>query len=136
MSLPAASKAGGSCLGTPDVCQVPAPPAPPVPTPFPNMAQLASATKTCAKVKIENQDVVVETSEIPSSSGDESGTLGGVVSGTFAQKVVFRTSSSKVKAEGKGFVYQSATSAHNGSNANMPAGLHSAPSQNKVTVMP
>lgn len=136
MNLPASSKAGGTCLGVPDVCQVPAPPAPPIPTPFPNTAQLASATKTCAKVKIENQDVVVETSEIPTSSGDEAGTLGGVVSGTFAQKVVFRRSSSKVKAEGKGLVFQSATSAHNGSNANMPAGMQAAPSQNKVSVSP
>jgi hypothetical protein len=123
-------------MAVPDVCKVPAPPAPPVPTPFPNQASLATATKTCAKVQIENMDVVVETSEIPNSSGDEAGVGGGVVSNTFAQKVVFRVGSTTVKAGGKGIVYQSALSAHNGSNPNMPAGLHSAPSQGKVSVMP
>ena len=136
MGLAATSKAGGMCQGVPDVCNVPAPPAPPIPTPFPNVGQVASATKTCDKVKIENQDVVVETSEIPNSSGDEAGTLGGVVSGTFAQKVVFKQASSKVKVQGKGLVYQSVTTAHNGANANAPAGVHSAPSQSKVSVTP
>jgi hypothetical protein len=136
MALPVATKAGGSCLGMPDVCNVPAPPAPPIPTPFPNTGMLASATKTCEKVQIECMDVVVETSEIATSSGDEAGTLGGLVSGTFAQKVVFKMGSAKVKAEGKGLAYQSATTAHNGSNPNMPAGLHQAPSQSKVSVQP
>ncbi len=136
MGLPAASKAGGMCMGIPDVCKVPAPPAPPIPMPFPNMAMLATATKTCAKVQIEFMDVVVETSEMPSSQGDEAGVAGGVVSNTFAQKVVFKLGSTTVKAAGKGLAYQSALTAHNGSNPNMPAGLHTAPSQGKVSVMP
>lgn len=134
--LPASSKASGNCLGVPDVCQVPAPPGPPVPTPFPNMAMVANATQTSTKVMIENKEVVVETSEIPSSTGDEAGVAGGVVSGTFAQKVVFKLGSSVVKAEGKSVVYVTATTAHNGSNANMPAGLQVAPSQAKVLVGP
>jgi hypothetical protein len=134
--LPASTKAGGNCLGVPDVCQVPAPPAPPIPTPFPNTASVAIATKTCPKVQIENMDTVVETSEIPNSNGDEAGTAGGVVSGTFAQKVVFKLGSSKVQAQGKGVVFQSAMTAHNGANANMPAGMQAAPSQAKVSVMP
>lgn len=104
--------------------------------PFPNMAMLATATKTCAKVQIEFMDVVVETSEMPSSQGDEAGVAGGVVSNTFAQKVVFKLGSTTVKAAGKGLAYQSALTAHNGSNPNMPAGLHTAPSQGKVSVMP
>lgn len=132
--LPATSKAGGMCMGMPDVCQVPAPPGPPIPTPFPNMGQASNATKTSSKVQIENKDAVTETSEIPSSSGDEPGTVGGVVSGTFTQKVVFKLGSSVVKAEGKGMAYLTAMTAHNGSNANMPAGLHMSPSQAKVLV--
>jgi hypothetical protein len=132
--LPAGSKAGGTCLGMPDVCQVPAPPGPPIPTPFPNTAMVSNATKTSSKVQFENKDAVVETSEIPSSTGDEPGVAGGVVSGTFAQKVVFKLGSSVVKAEGKGVVFLTATTAHNGSSANMPAGLHVAPSQAKILV--
>ncbi len=97
---------------------------------------LANASQTSTKVMIENKDAVVETSEIPSSTGDEAGTAGGVVSGTFAQKVVFRQGSSKVLAEGKGIVFVSAMTAHNGSNANVPVGVHISPSQAKVLVMP
>ena len=132
--LPATSKANGTCLGVPDVCQVPAPPAPPIPTPFPNTAMVANATGTSTKVKIENMDVVVETSEIPSSNGDEAGTIGGVVSGTVAQKVVFKLGSSKVKAEGKAMAFLTGVTAHNGASANMPAGLQIAPSQAIPTI--
>ena len=132
--FPAASKAGGTCMGVPDVCKVPAPPAPPIPTPFPNTAMVSNATKTSAKVLFENKDAVVETSEIASSNGDQGGSAGGVVSGTVAQKVVFKLGSSTVKAEGKGVAYQTATTAHNGSNPNMPAGLHDSPSQAKIMV--
>lgn len=133
--LPAGSKGGGTCLGVPDVCNVPAAPSP-IPTPFPNTAMLANASQTSTKVLIENKDTVVETSEIPSSMGDESGTAGGVVSGTFAQKVVFRKGSATVMAEGKGVVFLTAMTAHNGSNANVPVGLHDSPGQAKVLVMP
>ena len=38
------------------------------------------------------------------------------------------------RAKGKKIVYHTAMSAHNGSNANMPAGAHVAPSQVKVLV--
>lgn len=133
--LPAGSKASGTCLGLPDVCNVPAAPSP-VPTPFPNTAMLTDATKTSTKVLIENKETVVETSEIPASQGDEAGSAGGVVSGTVASKVVFRKASSKVKFEGKGAVFHTAPTAHNGANANAPVGVHVAPSQTKVLVMP
>jgi hypothetical protein len=134
--FPGASKAGGTAMGVPDVCKVPAPPAPPVPTPFPNTAMIANATKTSTKVLFENKEAVVETSEIPSSTGDEAGSAGGVVSGTSAQKVLFRKGSSKVMIEGKGAAHLTAMTAHNGSNANMPAGLHDSPSQAKILVSP
>lgn len=124
------------CLGLPDVCKVPAPPAPPVPIPFPNTAQCANAQKTSTKVMIENKDTIVENSEIASSQGDEAGTAGGVVSNVNMNKVVFKLGSSKVKAEGKGVCYVSGMTAHNGSNANMPAGMQAAPSQGKVLVFP
>jgi hypothetical protein len=50
--FPASSKGGGSCAGFPDVCKVPAPPAPFVPTPFPNLSQVTMASGTSSKVKI------------------------------------------------------------------------------------
>ena len=41
--LPASSNGGGNCMAVPDVCKVPAPPAPPIPTPFPNTGMLNQA---------------------------------------------------------------------------------------------
>jgi hypothetical protein len=134
--LPASSTASGTCLGAPDVCKVPAPPAGPVPVPFPNTAQCANALQTSMKVMIENKPTIVENSEIPTSQGDEAGVAGGVTSGVNMQKVVFKMGSSKVKAEGKAICFISSVTAHNGSNANMPAGLQVAPSQAKVLVFP
>jgi len=123
-------------MGVPDVCKVPAPPLPPIPTPFPNTGMVPNAMMTSMKVKLENMDTVVETSEIPNSDGDQAGVAGGVVSGVVAQKVVFRLGSTRVKAEGKGIAYQTALTAHNGPNANVPAGLFAVPSQVKVLVGP
>jgi hypothetical protein len=134
--LPASSKGGGVCQGMPDVCKTPAPPAPPVPIPYPNIGQLATAVKTSTKVKIVNMPAVIETSEIPMSQGDEAGVAGGVVSGKNMDKIVFKKGSAKVMIEGKGCAYLTCMTAHNGANANMPAGAQIAPSQAKVLVSP
>ena len=132
--FPATTMAGGMCMGTPDVCKVPAPPAPPIPTPFPNIGQCPMATGTTTKVMIMNMPALTEASKIALSSGDEAGVAGGVVSGMNMGQVVFRTMSSKVSFEGKKAVMLTGTTAHNGSNANMPAGTCVAPSQAVVLV--
>jgi hypothetical protein len=131
--FPQASKGGGKCVGFPDVCKVPAPPAPaPVPTPFPNMVQMADAKYTVAKVQILNKDIVVESSEVPPSTGDELGSLKGMVKATkLANESTFKVGSSKVFATGMKAVVHLAPTAHNGSN--LPAGgVHCIPSQTKV----
>jgi hypothetical protein len=130
--FPASTMAGGMCMGVPDVCKVPAPPAPPIPTPFPNMAQCAMATGTTTKVMVMNMPALTEASKIPMTSGDEAGVAGGVVSGTVAGPAVFKQFSMAVKFEGKSAVMLTGMTAHNGSNANMPAGVCSAPSQTVV----
>jgi hypothetical protein len=132
--MPASTKGGGTCLGVPDVCLTPAPPAPPVPVPYPNTAQLTQATNVSTKVKFMSKEVVTVQSEIPQSMGDEAGTNGGVTSGVNMQKVTFKKGSSKVKVQGQACYYATAMSAHNGASANMPAGLQVAPSQTKVLV--
>lgn len=134
MTMPATTKKGGQCLGAPDVCKVPAPPGPPVPTPFPNSASCSGASGTIKKVLVEKKEVVVESSKIKSSKGDEAGTLKGMVSNTNRDQVQFKKYSSKVYAKNKKIVFHTAITAHNGSNANMPAGGHIQPSQTKVEV--
>lgn len=129
--FPVSTKAGGTCFAFPDVCLVPATPSP-VPTPFPNTGSCADAQGTVDTVLVENKEVLVETSSLPQSSGDEAGTGGGVVSGTFRGCVKFKTASGKIYAKGKRVVLMGAVTAHNGDNANMPAGQQVAPSQGRV----
>src|SRR5262245_12443255 len=132
MTMPAASKKGGKAAGGPNVCKTP--PSPPVPVPYPSMAEVGGADKTIAKVVLENKETVVETSKIPSSKGDEAGTLKGLVSSTNGDCVVFKKYSSKVYAKGKKIVFHTAATAHNGSNANLPVAVHAQASQSKVAV--
>lgn len=123
-------------MAMPDVCKVPAPPAPPVPTPFPNIAMLNQADGgTCSsRVRIANKKVCTVQTEIARTSGDEAGTLKGVVSNSNMDKAVFRSGVSKVQVEGKDIAVHLRPTAHNGSNANAPAGTHVAPSQTSVIV--
>ncbi len=132
--LPASSKGGGVCMGFPDVCKVPAPPAPFVPTPFPNIGTVSDCSSTIAKVKIQNKEAVVLSSKMSSSKGDEAGTLGGMISAVNRNQVAFRKASSKVYFGGKQAVHVTSMTAHNGANANLPAGAQVAPSQVKVLV--
>lgn len=133
--LPASSTAGGMCLGVPDVCLTPAVPSP-IPVPYPNMGQLPTATGFATKVKIQQMPALHLQSKIPRSQGDEAGTNGGVVSGVFGDQVCYRKGSAKVMVEGAPAVYATALTAHNGANANMPAGMQVAPSQVQVLVAP
>ena len=131
--FPAVTRGGGQCLAFPDVCKVPAPPAPPLPTPVPNMAPGAMAHPgTCTrKVKILNQPVLHIGSKIPMTSGDEAGVAGGVVSGGNMQEACFKVGLPNIKLEGNNAVVHLAATGHNGSNANA-VGVHLAPSQTVV----
>jgi hypothetical protein len=143
MTMPAATTAGGSALAAPDTCNIPAPPPPAgpggIPTPFLNKADLSSTQKVDGSVLFDGKKVVVETSKVPRTSGDEAGvsnlpTPKGLMSMKNMDEADFKTSSSKVKVRGKGVVGLLATTGQNGSNANMPAGTHLAPSQTKILI--
>ncbi|MCB9598621.1 MAG: DUF4150 domain-containing protein [Sandaracinaceae bacterium] len=134
--FPQASKGGGSCAGFPDVCKVPAPPAPPIPTPFPNTSQVRNSDKTIDRVLVKNKDIVVEDSEPSSSNGDEAGSLKGMMKAPKQMNETgFMKGSSKVYAKGKKVVPHLTPSKHNG--ANLPGGgVHCAPSQTDVITSP
>jgi hypothetical protein len=102
--------------------------------PYPNFGQCAQAVSCSTKVKICGSQTITTGSNIPMSTGDEPGTVGGVISNQFKGKISFKKGSGKVKAEGKPVVYVTAMTGHNGNNANFPAGLQVAPSQVKVLV--
>jgi hypothetical protein len=122
------------CFGMPDVCLVPAPPAPPIPTPFPNTSQPPMAVMTSTKVLFSNMPVVLQGSQIPLSNGDEAGVAGGVMSGMIMGPVTFKTASTKVMVEGQPVVHLTSMTSHNGMAPNLPVGNVVAPSQVKVLV--
>src|SRR5436853_3924523 len=99
MIFPATTNGGGTGLSFPDVCKVPAPPAPPIPTPFPNTGQCADAKgDSCtSKVKIANKAVLHKNSVIASTHGDEAGSLKGLVSSTTGDQAEYKDSVDKVK---------------------------------------
>jgi hypothetical protein len=130
-AMPVATMAGGMCFGFPDVCKTLVGPAT-VPLPYPNIGQLPVGAQTTVKVLVENMPAYTQGSKLPMSNGDEAGALGGVVSGMVMGEIAFRTTSSKVSFQGQKVVVLTAMTAHNGSNANMPAGILVAPSQAKV----
>lgn len=137
MPGPASTTAGGQCMAAPDVCKVPAPPLPPIPTPFPNMGMPAQALPpTCSlKVLMENKFPIVLNSMIPMSAGDEAGIAGGLVSGMIKGPVTYKLGSFKVLIEGKGACTVGAMTSQNGSGpANIP-GAQIAPSQMKVMIL-
>lgn len=75
-------------------------------------------------------------STMPTSIGDEPCAAGGVVSGMIKGPVAPKIYSTRVIVEGKGAVFHTAITAHNGSNANQLAGQQVAPSRTKVMVSP
>lgn len=79
----------GMTMAMPDVCLTPAPPAPPLPIPYPNMGQLMMAVPPLPTVLICGAPALNKASVISISTGDEPGVNGGVASGTFIGPVEF-----------------------------------------------
>jgi hypothetical protein len=127
----ATKKKGNAVAMAPDVLKTPAVPSP-VPMPYPNTGMLSTATAVEANVLVENIESVVDGSKIPSSVGGEAGTAGGVISGVNCKEVLFKEGSSAVYFGGKKVMVHTSSTAHNGSNANVPLGCHAVPSQEKV----
>lgn len=133
--FPIATKQGGMSQAFPDVCKTPSP-AGPIPVPYANVAVLPQANPaSCSlKFKILNQPVLTKASVIMMTSGDEPGAAGGVMSSMIKGPGKAKKFSMKVKAEGKNVIYHTCVIGHNGNSPNA-IGIHSVPSQMKVTVM-
>jgi len=132
----ASNKGSGLSIAFPDVCKVPAPPAPFVPVPFPNIASFSGGSKTASKVLIAKKEAFTMDSEISSTSGDEAGTLMGIISSKNMDKAAPKKGSGKVVIEGAKVVRLTSMCGQNGASANAPAGVHAKPCQTKVLVAP
>jgi uncharacterized Zn-binding protein involved in type VI secretion len=96
----AVTKQNGQCMAMPDVCKTPAPPAPPIPIPYPNIAMPMMGNPCTMKVLISGMPALTKSSKIPMSNGDQPGVAGGVVSGKMMGETEFILGSMKVKLEG------------------------------------
>jgi hypothetical protein len=85
----------------PDVCKTPAPPAPPIPIPYPNIAQSSATAQGASTVSCDGNPVCVKDSNFMMSTGDEAGSLLGVASNKIKGKAEFVNFSFDVKFEGK-----------------------------------
>lgn len=88
----------------PDVCKTPAPPAGPIPIPYPNMAQSSDTDQGTKTVKVNGNPAMTKASNFKMSSGDEAGSLGGVVSNKTKGKAYPQLYSMNVKFEGENVV--------------------------------
>ena len=91
----------GITIAFPDVCLTPAPPAPPVPIPYPNIAKSGDTAKGSKKVKCDGNSICLKDSNFSKSNGDEAGVNKGVASGKNMGKAEFVNYSFDVKIEGK-----------------------------------
>jgi hypothetical protein len=95
------SGSNGLSMAFPDVCKTPAPPAPPIPIPYPNIAKSSDTAKGSKKVKCDGNPICLKDSNFSTSVGDEAGSLNGVASSKIKGKAEFVNYSFDVKVEGK-----------------------------------
>jgi len=83
----------------PDVCKTPTPGGP-VPIPYPNIGKSADTAQGPTSVKTDGCMPMVKGAIYSMTSGDEAGSVGGVMSGTVKAPAEFMTYSFDVKFEG------------------------------------
>ena len=89
---------GGMSIVFPDVCKTPPGP---VPIPYPNLGKSSDTSQGPTTVKTDGQMPMVKGAKYMRSSGDEAGTLGGVMSSVNMNECEFMMYSFDVKFEGK-----------------------------------
>jgi hypothetical protein len=113
-------KSDGISTATPDVCLTPAPPAPPIPVPYVNIAFSKDLADQARTVFSDGEGIALSDSNFSVSTGDEPGTVGGVVSGVNLGKAIFLNYSMDVFAEGKNVCRLSDPMLNNGNTPNTP----------------
>jgi len=91
---------GGLSIVFPDVCKTPIGPSV-VPIPYPNIGKSSDTSKGPKSVKTDGKMPMVKGAQYSTSTGDEPGTLKGVVSSTTKGVCEYMMYSFDVKFEGK-----------------------------------
>lgn len=100
----------------PDVCKTPAVPSP-VPIPYPNLGMSTDTSNGAVTVTVEGQMPMVQSAIYTRTSGDNAGSVGGVLSGTVMGVAEFMLYSFDVTFEGKGVCRVGDPMFHNNKNA-------------------
>jgi len=91
---------GGVSTVFPDVCKTPTPGGP-VPIPYPNTGKSSDTSGGPSTVTVDGQMPMVKGAKYSTSTGDEAGSVGGVVSGKTKGACEFMMYSFDIKFEGK-----------------------------------
>jgi Domain of unknown function (DUF4150) len=119
----ATTKPGGICFAFPDVCRTPTPAGPTPPIPYPNIGQLQDAIQTSdgsvrpGPVKVGGEHVILKSSQIQVTTGDEVGSANGVQSGSIKGAVAFEGGSATVQIHGQAIVRMGDPTVQNNRNA-------------------
>ena len=89
-----------------DVCKTPTPGGP-VPVPYPNIALSAQTASGSTTVKCEGNSMMLKDANFSMSSGDEAGSIGGIISGVIKGQADPINYSFDVKVEGRNVVRRS-----------------------------
>lgn len=90
----------GLSIVFPDVCKTPTPGGP-IPIPYPNIGKSSDASQGPNTVKTDGQMPMVKGAKYMMSTGDEAGSVGGVMSNVIKGECEFMLYSFDVKFEGK-----------------------------------
>jgi Toxin PAAR-like domain len=107
---------GGMSTAFPDVCKTPAAPSP-IPIPYPNIGQSSDTSGGPTTVTADGEMPMVKGAKFMKSSGDEAGSLGGVMSGVNMGECEFMLYSFDVKFEGNNVCRLGDSLFHNKKNA-------------------
>lgn len=107
---------GGVTQAFPDVCKTPAPPAPPIPIPYPNIAMSSDTAQGASTVLCDGNPACVKDSNFMMSTGDEPGSLLGIASNKIKGKAEFVNFSFDVFFEGKNVARAMDLMLHNDKN--------------------
>jgi hypothetical protein len=91
---------GGMNMVFPDTCKTPTPGGP-VPIPYPNIGKSSDTSNGPKSVLVDGKMPMVKGAKYSTTTGDEAGSVGGVVSGSTKGEAEFMMYSFDVKFEGK-----------------------------------